>query len=489
MRRAFAVALALVGCAAAPEPGGPSLVLQPCHVRGVDEETRCGVLEVPEDPDQPEGRQIPLRVVVLPAVSAAAAGDPLFLLAGGPGQASSEIIEGLLPALKRIRERRDLVFVDQRGTGASNGLDCPEDERDPLTRMGAPIDPEETRACLAEVQSKADLGFYGTRFAAEDLDAVAGALGYMTVNVFGGSYGSRLALEWARRHPERIRTLTLDGLTPPQEPILGGSVADARAAFEALASDCAAEPGCQQLDPAADLLALLGQAESTPIAVRITHPRSGLPLSIELSGDDLAGMVRALLYTPQLAALMPLALHDARQGDPAPLVAQAGLLGSGAVEGMSLGLTLTVLCAEDLPRLPARAEATSPSLDRIGASAQLIFEQLCADWPRAEVDPSFYEPVELSIPTLLLSGGLDPVTPPRLGELARQGLSNAVHGIAPGAGHGVVSLDCAPRLMRTLIEQGTVEGLEVQCLDDVGRPAFFSSKLGPSTEEASDAAD
>ncbi|MEY3211177.1 MAG: hypothetical protein RIT28_1658 [Pseudomonadota bacterium] len=480
------VALTLLGCDAPPPVVDAALTLTPCHVRGVNSETLCGVMDRPEDPSRPDGRQIPLRVVKLPAVSPTPAADPLFLLAGGPGQASTEIIAMVAPALRRIHSRRDLVFVDQRGTGASNALDCPEDDEDPLLALSGPAPLEDIAACLAAVQAHADLNFYGTSLAADDLDAVAEALGYAQVNVFGGSYGTRLGLEWARRHPSRVRTLILDGVAPPQAPIMGGSADDAAAAFEALVRDCAADPSCAALDPKDDLLALLTELQ-TPRAVTVSHPRTGEPVPVTLDADHLAGLLRGMLYAPELTKLTPLALHDARAGDLAPFLAQASMVTGGAAASMSLGLMLTVICAEDAPRLTAQ-DAPPVSVARVGATAPMSFLEMCAVWPRAEVDPAFFEPVSVATPTLLLSGGLDPVTPPRLATLAQETLPNAVHGVAPGVGHGVITQHCAPKLARLLIESGTTEGLDLTCLDTVTRPAFHTSRLGAPPPEAPDAA-
>ena len=479
-------ALSLLGCEAPPPAAVAPLTLTPCHVRGVNNETLCGVLERPEDPSKPDGRQLPLRVVMLPAVSPNPAADPLFLLAGGPGQASTEIIALIAPALRRIHSRRDLIFVDQRGTGASNALDCPDDDKDPLLDLAGPTPVEDITACLEAVQAHADLNFYGTSLAADDLDAVAEALGYAQVNVFGGSYGTRLGLEWARRHPSRVRTLILDGVAPPQEPIMGGSANDAAEAFEALVRDCAADPGCAALDPKDDLFALLTELQ-TPKAVSLLDPRTGEPITVNLDADHLAGLLRGMLYAPDLTKLTPLALDDARAGDLAPFLAQASLLTGGAAAGMSLGLTLTVVCAEDAPRLTP-PDAPTVSVERVGATAPQSFLEMCAVWPRAEVDPTFFEPVSVSTPTLLLSGGLDPVTPPRLAELAQATLPNAVHGVAPGVGHGVITQHCAPKLARLLIESGTTAGLDVSCLETVTRPNFHTSRLGAAPPEAPDAA-
>lgn len=478
--------LFLLGCEELPPPPETGLILAPCHVRGVNQETYCGVLERPEDPSRPDGRKIPLRVVKLPAVSPTPAADPLFLLAGGPGQASSEIIAAIAPSLRRIHSRRDLIFVDQRGTGASNALDCEDDGADPLLSLSGPSSQEETLACLAAVQAHADLNFYGTSLAADDLDAVAEALGYAQVNVFGGSYGTRLGLEWARRHPERVRTLIIDGVAPVQEPILGGSASDAAAVFEALARDCAADPRCAPLDPKDDLLALLTELQ-TPRSAPLVHPRTGERLTVELDADHLLGLLRGMLYAPELTRLTPLALDDARAGELGPLLAQASMVTGGAAASMSLGLTLTILCAEDIPRLQPPT-APPVSVERIGATAPQSFMEMCAVWPRAEVDPSFFEPVRVDTPTLLLSGALDPVTPPRLGELALETLPNGVHGVAPGAGHGVITQRCAPKLARLLIESGSVEGLDLGCLSSITRPEFHTSRLGLAPTEADDAA-
>lgn len=478
--------LTLLGCEAPPEAPSAGLTLTPCHVRGVSQETMCGVLERPEDPARPDGRTIPLRVVKLPAVSPTPAADPLFLLAGGPGQASSEIIALIAPSLRRIHSRRDLIFVDQRGTGASNGLDCPEDEEDPLLTLSGPPPLEDVTACLAAVQAHADLNFYGTSLAADDLDAVAEALGYAQVNVFGGSYGTRLGLEWARRHPERVRTLILDGVAPVQEPIMGQSAQDAAAAFDALVRDCDADPRCAPLAPKDALLTLLAELQ-TAKTVSLTHPRSGEPLTVTLEADPLAGLLRGMLYAPDLTRLTPLALRDAQAGDLGPLLAQASMVTGGAAAAMSLGLMLTVVCAEDAPRL-APQDAPPVSVARVGATAPQSFLEMCAVWPRAEVDPGFFEPVAVSTPTLLLSGALDPVTPPRLGAMALETLPNGVHGVAPGAGHGVITQGCAPKLARLLIESGATEGLDLSCLDTITRPEFHSSRLGPPPLEADDAA-
>jgi pimeloyl-ACP methyl ester carboxylesterase len=240
------------------------------------------------------------------------------------------------------------------------------------------------------------------------------------------------------------------------------------------------------LAPTDAVLSLLAELQ-TDRSVTLTHPRTSEPLTVELAADPLAGLLRGMLYAPDLTRLTPLALRDAQEGDLGPLLAQASMVANGAAAAMSLGLTLTVVCAEDAPRLTP-PDAPPVSLARIGATAPQAFLEMCAAWPRAEVDPSFFEPVAVSTPTLLLSGALDPVTPPRLGELALETLPNGVHGVAPGAGHGVITLGCAPKLARGLIESGSAEGLDLSCLDTITRPEFHTARLGPAPLEDDDAA-
>lgn len=460
----------LLACAAPVEPPG-ALALARCHVPGVAADTLCGELPRPEAPADPSGRALALRVVVVPARGRQPLPDPVVFLAGGPGQGATEVIAGVLPALVELREHRDLVFMDQRGTGASNPLDC--EEFSPLPLLGRGLESGAGPACLAQLEGRADLRYYGTDHAVADLEALATALGAAQVNVVGGSYGTRLGLEWARRHPERVRTLVLDGVVPADEPILQSGARDAQAALDAVVRDCAQSPECSAAfpDPAGDLARALARLPEQAV---LRHPRTGEPAPVEITPVAVLGLVRGALYSPELSSLLPLALQHAAAGDWGPLAGVGEVLAPMG-QSMSAGLQMTVMCSEDVPRYRlGQSEGTF-----LGDTLLSVLQAECAGWPAPPADPALWAPVQVDTPALLLSGALDPVTPPRLAEQAARTLPRAVHGVAPGAGHGVMTLGCAPELIGELVRTGTERDLELDCLGEVDRAPFWASPAGP----------
>lgn len=488
-----ALLLLLVAGCRPTGPTGPvrSATLTPCHVTGLDEESLCGTIEVWEDRAARAGRRIPLRVLVVPSVRPVPEPDPLFFLAGGPGQGATGVAAQVIGAFDGLHERRDLVFVDQRGTGASNRLDCEDDEDATLDEvLGHDLPTGRLAACRDGLD--ADLSQYTTPVAMDDLDEVRAALGYERINLYGASYGTRAALVYLRRHPDRVRTLVLDGAAPPSMRLFLEFASDAEAAFEAAVRDCAAEPACRAAfpDPAGDLATLLAQP---PGRVEVTHPRSGERSEVTVDRDMLASSVRALLYAPELTALLPLDLAAARGGDVGPLLAQVlavngasvgGALvdGPGSLRpdgGLALGMMLSVVCTEDVDRYTREEAVEAARGTFLGPSLATHMIEACADWPRGTLPAGYHDVVRGDAPTLVLSGALDPVTPPRVGAEAAAGLTHVVHGVAPGAAHNVVFRGCADDLVEQLVESGSVEGLDTSCLDRVNRSAFFVDAAGP----------
>ena len=470
----------------------PRLALEPCAPAEGIEDALCGSLEVFEDREAAAGRRITLRVVVLPALSGNPYPDPVFLLAGGPGQAASELTEVARGLFRRINRSRDLVFVDQRGTGASNPLTCELDEEapddtlllDPMTdEMLRAHAIERLRACVAKLD--ADPRLYTTWIAMDDLDEMREALGYETVNLWGGSYGTRAALVYLRRHPERVRTAVLDGLAPVpiKLPLYMGI--DAARALDLLIQDCAVEPGCSAAYPELEeqLQSLLDTLEQGPVRHTIDHPRTGRPTEVVVSRTSLALHVRAPLYSSELAALLPLAISRAAEGDYGPLAA----MGSAVAEDASLntGMFLSVICSEDVPAITPSDRELAAADPFFGTTLLDSFGALCEAWPRGELPEGYADPVRSDRPVLLLSGLLDPVTPPRWGDEVRQYLTHARHVTVPGVGHGTMAAGCVADIVAEFIEQGTVAGLDVACVEEIERPRFFDSTLGPGTSDGS----
>ncbi len=472
-------------CAQAPRtnnsPARFGIDLYPCQLSAPGVPARlpamCGALTVFEDKTTGSGRQIQLRVAVLSAISRTPAPDPLFFLTGGPGQAATQDYVQFSAAFRRINEKRDIVLVDQRGTGGSHPLSCPSSDD---TQVNSWID-----ACLKQLD--ADTRFYTTQAAVDDLDQVRQALRYDKVNLYGLSYGTRVALTYLRSYPSHVRTVILDGVVPQDEPLGLTMASDAQRALDSIFSRCAADATCERAFPrlADDWAALLRRVDQNPGTVTIPHPRTGEPTQVKFDRNTLSAAIRLFSYQQETVALLPLLIHSAQAtGDLRQLAAQS-LIVTQQVEGsLSIPLHHSVVCAEDVPfyfqagKLASDAEAEKRSY--LG-EAYLELVKTCAQWPAAKVSPDFKEPVRSDRPVLLLSGEDDPVTPPSNAEHAAATLSHSLHLVAPGQGHGTIIRGCTARIAYDFVDRGTVERLSTSCIREIRPMPFFVSLTGPQS--------
>ena len=472
--------LGLSACTTNNDERRPTISLESCRLPG-GVTAQCGMLTVDENRDLAGGRTIDLDIAVLPATgsSSVVEADPLFLLAGGPGQAATEVYPNAAYLFEEINRTRDIVLVDQRGTGESNGFVC-----DNLTDESLPDDlPDEAAIgllddCRKELEQQADLTQYTTDRFIEDLEAVRVALDYDTINLYGASYGSRAALAYMRRHPEVIRSVVLDAVAGPELVLFRDMPRDGQRALDLLFERCAADEACHTAFPdvQAEYEALLTQLEQ-PQPITVAHPLTNEPLEFEMTRDRLSQYVFNILYSPEFQSLLPLLIHHAHEtGDFAPLVVQALAVGSST--GVYPGLLYAVACSEDAPRIDlAEAEAIRAATS-FGSFTE-NFLAICATWPRAEVAADLREPLRSDIPTLLLSGGTDPVTPPGYAEQVAQTLPNSRHLIAPGFGHGLIAYGCVPRLVSQFINDGSAAALDTSCVENMEPPPFFVTFAGP----------
>ncbi|MCP3099758.1 alpha/beta hydrolase [Myxococcus sp. K15C18031901] len=462
-----------------PEAGGRRLELKPCRLEGLSTQALCGTHEVFEDRAAKAGRKIPLRVVVVPALAAQPQPDPLVLLAGGPGQAASRT--PVLGAVERIRRYRDIVLVDQRGTGDSNPLKC--EVSTPGEGLASAMEEgdvaEKLRACREGWD--ADLRQYTTPVAMDDLDEVREALGYAKVNLWGVSYGTRAALVYMRQHPERVRTAILDSVAPLSLYLPLYTSRDGQRALELLLSHCEKDEACAkaypELRPRLD--ALLARLEKAPEQVRVAHPRTGVPEDFPLTRKVFLASLFGQLYIPEVASLVPLMLDRATRGDWAPFVALSLLMTDSTESSMSRGMYFAVVCSEDAPFYDAAAVEREAKGTIFGPTQGLEVLAACEGWPRATLPAGYHDPVTSEVPTLLLSGELDPVTPPSWAEDAKRTLKNSLHVVVPGVGHNTMGSECARSLMGALLDQGSVAGLKPTCGAGLARPPFFTSFAGP----------
>jgi len=466
--------VALAACACAPAPDAPKsgVKLTECRIPGLERTALCGTHEVWENRASRSGRRLAIRIAVIPARRRAAGSDPLVVLAGGPGQGAIALAPLVLPLFTRLIDTRDLVLIDQRGTGGSHPLDCETEEGGSLQAVFEDALPEKmVRDCLATLD--ADPRHYATTTAAADLDEVLAALGYAKVNLWGGSYGTRLALEFMRRHPGRVRTATLDGAAPMDMKLPFSFVADGEAAFDRLVADCEKDSACRASYPELrrDLGALRARLARQPWRVTITDPVSGAPQPVRVTENVLLSGLFRPLYAAELSSLLPLAITRAAGGDFNPLLAQSLEFTADMSENLAVGMHLSVVCSEDVPRITPEdlAQAARGFFGRVLVDD---FIRACRHWPRAELPADYYQPVRSEVPVLILSGGIDPATPPRHGAAVAATLPNARHAVAANLSHGVSTHGCAPRLIEKFVRSGEAKSLDVACLDRIPRPLF-----------------
>ncbi len=477
---AAAVLALLAACSeVASAPGAATLALKACRVPGVDVEVKCAQYEVIENRETGQGRKIALNLVVLPASARVKEADPIFLFAGGPGQAAADLAPQAMAILGGLNGKRDIVLIDQRGTGKSNFLNCkmpPFDApgmSDPATRDK--LTQKLIGECREQLAQKADLSQYTTTIAMADYDELRAALGYRQINLWGGSYGTRSAMEYLRRYPQQVRSVVIDGVAPPSMalPLYFGR--DAGASYEKMLAACDKESRCAQAFPELQsrvekLLATLAQK---PRKTSIADPVSGNSREIEVTRELVLMSVFSTLYVPEMAALLPANLSAAERGNFAPLLAQGALFGEFAEDKIAFGMRLSVVCAEDLPRISAAEAERESRRPPFGPLFLAEFSKACEGWPRGKVPADFFVPVKSDKPVLIFSGGLDPVTPPVHGDEVKRSLNNALHLVAPNVGHGVSARGCAPKIVKKFIETASVADLDGACLQRLPRPMFY----------------
>ena len=428
-----------------------SLALSPCTIAG--RPAQCGTFTVPEDRALAEGRRIALRVVVLRG-NEPRRPDPIVFLTGGPGQGATGLAEFVIDQLAGSDEGRDIVLVDQRGTGASNPLMC-EGGFALLGRDRA----ADLAACRKALEQRADLPRYGTPAAVEDLEELRAALGYESINLIGLSYGTRVALVYVRRYPTRVRTLLLRAIAPAGFNVITDGGGAAEKAITRVLRDCEADAACG---------AAFGNLEEPVRRLRAQLAREPATVAVAPSGQKL--VVTDLLLTQTMFTMLlssesrqtlPMLLHRATtQGVEtlAPVIANATRL----FDSVALGMYLSVICSEDAPRVtPAQLEHLRGSTDAL----TLALVDACRQWPAAPVPADFHRPVTAPVPALLFSGALDPATPIGAGDEAARHLPNSRHVLLPATGHAPMLPACARPAVRRFLDDASVKQVDAPCAD------------------------
>lgn len=450
------------------------VILTPCTVEGIKGKVNCGTYEVFENRATRKGRKININIMVFPATGDRREPDPVFYFAGGPGSAATEDAVGVVPGIVKIHEHRDLVFVDQRGTGKSHPLKCSfYDPSDPQSYLGYFFPLDGVRKCREELEPKADLTLYTTTIAADDLDEVRAALGYDKINLLGGSYGTRAAMVYWKRYPKHVRTAMLQGISPTNQYLPRDYPPETERALQGILADCASDEACNKAFPnlQSETKAVLERLLKGPVEVELQNPVTKVWLSRDLAAEA----VRYMLYNPRAASRLPLFLHAAAGGNFSQLAQAAFNFRKNLVGSGSNGMYLTVTCAEDIPWIdPVESERLAQNTFLGGYRARQQREA-CALWPRAKIAADYAKPVTSNIPALILTGEWDPVTPPKNGDFIARTLPNSLHVVVPHGAHGLgglEGLDCIERLQANFVERATAKGLDTACVKNIHRRGF-----------------
>ena len=469
---------------------GPPLSLRPCQLEQAQRllavAAECGELSVPEDRALPDGRQIRLFVARVPAISRQHRPDPLLLLAGGPGLGASDFYPNVAGAFARIHRDRDILLVDQRGTGRSNPLPCAFDDN-AMWEAGEAEISQAMASCQQQLAQHNDLRQFTTSVAVADLEAVRQALGYERLNLYGSSYGTRVAQHYARRYPQHTRALILDGVVPPQRALGPATPLDAQRALLQILARCRADARCHARfgDPLQDYQGLRDQLLKKPVALTLPDPRSGKPVTLQFSHAAFATVLRLASYSADQAALLPLSLHLAhKERNFLPLASQFLMATTSYGELLSYGMHNSVVCAEDVPFFGSALNRPALEGTFLGTAQVDALLSLCKLWPRGPVDAELHAPLRSDVPALLLSGTADPVTPVRDGALAAQGFRYALHLQVTDQGHGQLGMPCMDRVMADFLaraeQPATVPTLPHACIDGIRPPPFFLTLAGPA---------
>lgn len=470
------IAVLIMAACSAPGEESEGPTLESCRLSGMVD-AQCASIPVPENRAGADGQTIDIHFAVIAAESSIAEPDPVFMLAGGPGQSAIEVYPLVLEFFGALRQNRDIVLVDQRGTGESNALACPEVRELPLDSSDEQVE-QTLEDCREELAQEADLTQYITDIAMQDLDEVREALGYEEINLVGGSYGTRAALRYMDLFPDRVRTAVLNAVVSEELVLQLQAPVDGQRALQLLFERCAQDPACSEAFPDFEATfqdvraGLEGGREVT-----LRHPISGERVTLTLDQEDFMQGIFSLLYSPELVSLLPYMTDQiAETGDYGPLVAQMIALTADAISYQ--GMFYAVVCSEDAPLIDPQEAAEKRGDSPFPLVGEDLVEQ-CENWSRADVPPAFREEVTSDVPTLLLSGEADPITPPRYAEQVAEDLSNSRHIVLPGYGHDIMLAGCMPSVVTEFISAGAVEGLDTSCVEEITPPPFFVSATGP----------
>jgi len=481
--RAAALALALAGGVATTAQaqagsGAGVATVRPAKCRLSDNPpgARCITVEVPETYGVATSRRIQLDGVIVPARNPARAGkSAVFVLASGPGERLTDV-----PGVLGVpNDEHDVVVVDQRGTGTTPDLACTNRIDDGnIAAYAQDIFPvKDFRACARAVSGRVDLARYTTENAVEDVEQERLALGYGAIDLIGDSYGTRLALEYIRRHGDHVRSAGLVSPVPPQALIQSSIARHAQAGLEQVIDRCLDEEPCRAAFPA--LRSDLAELERRLSGKGVWYHPPGQP-PVRLSRGLVASWLRDATYSAEKDSFVPLAIHTLAQADDPAFVKRAVEWRERFATFVVFGVFLSVECAEDVPQMDLAGERRDAEGTLLGDYRVEQVWAACEGWPRGAVPADFHAPLSSTVPTIVFHGAYDPVVDRTYAEQVARGFSDARILTMENTGHfpyPTAAGDCVKAVLAAFLKRPDPKSLDARCVETIPFPPF---QLAPS---------
>lgn len=462
----LALLFAPTPAAAQGETSVPRFEPGPCPVQFAGYDVQCGDLIVSLRHEDPSGPTIRLALAIFHSTGDNPEPDPVIQLSGGPGAHTLDAFSGGLgPYFNALLDQRDVILFDQRGMGYSEpALECaevlafsPDSDTFGPNIFASSFTLEAAEACYHRLTADGiDVTAFNTVESAGDVAAICAALGYDAVNLYSGSYGTTLAMAVMRHHPANIRSVVLEGVTPPQIDLMASFAPAFEQSIGRVFAACAADTDCSSMFPNVEAMfyEVLERLSANPVTVEVAHPITGRMVTVTINDNDFIICMQQVLYSQDMIALVPLLIAGVHM-DPiaclAPMV--QWLLVSG---GSSQGAHIAMRCADDVstttPDIWRESVAgVHPALQGYFSSEIDRWYAVCDAWGIPEPDPVENTPVESDIPTLVMTGEFDPVTPPEWEPLAAETLPNSYVYIFPASGHGVYASPCMVSVVTSFV--------------------------------------
>lgn len=485
MHNRFSILLGLIACVGCvssdlrhsfpARDASTRLPLQICEIDGIEEPLLCGVLEVPEDRREAGGRSVPISIVVIPAKSPNPERLAWIEHPGGP-RYSTVASAGYFAEggwLESFRTNQDVVLVDVRGLHESGPLYCDALKFPRILERYYP--PEKVRECREELESQFDLEQYSTVNAIKDYEEIREWLGYEQWNVGGWSYGSRFMLTYVHLYPESVRTVSL--LIPSilnfERPL--DYARFGQQAFDSLINSCSSDSECMTAFPSVstDLYTLLDAVDASPVTVQIRNPITANIEDRVLTRDIVAETVWVMLLDNSSSRQLPYVLHHAARGDFGPFVDLA--VPQSAPESEPEGHYFSVVCPEETGHLSMDRAKVASENTFVGEYIAMDYIEACQAWGLPPKMGHPIVPADFEIPALIVTGELDPVTPPEYGNLSATHFQNALHITVPQMAHGALGMsngDCLVGVLVDFVENANIQTLDVSCIKTMSPPPF-----------------